>query len=127
MVGDRKTADAGGVTPAPAALQLDTLEPAAPRAVRLEGAGFVVHDRVTVIAAGRGRVHAIVRGARPYDVAVESAGEGGLAATCDCVTFRERPVVCRHLWAALVTIQNDELLADPIARNDTPPAPIAAR
>jgi uncharacterized Zn finger protein len=105
-------------------LHLETLDPPAPRCVRLEGAGFFVHGRVRVVAARRGRVRAVVRGARPYDVTFETDDAGRLEAACDCVAFREHPAVCRHLWAALIKVQNEGLLADPAPRDA--PRPIAA-
>jgi hypothetical protein len=96
-------------------LVLDGLEPRIPRPIQLEGAGFYVHRRVSIAARDRNRVHAVVRGGRPYDVTITLLDSGKALATCDCVPFQQAPAVCRHMWAALIKIQNDGLLTLPAA------------
>jgi hypothetical protein len=92
-------------------LTVESLEPPAPRAVRLEGAGFYLHGRVRVAAALPEAVHAIVRGSRPFDVLVAVGDDGRVVLACDCITFRDRPSVCRHIWATLIMIHNESMLA----------------
>jgi hypothetical protein len=102
------------------ALTIDSLDPPAPRAVRLEGAGFYLHGRVDVVIAEPRRVRAIIRGARPFDVTVTSGENGRHSVTCDCAAFREQQAICRHVWAALIKIQNESLLAPPTAAAAVP-------
>ena len=101
---------AGGAT-----LAIDSLEPAVSRKIRLQGAGFYLHGRVGLVAVGPRRIRAVVRSSRPYDVTVVSGESGAAAVACDCIAFREQPSVCRHIWAALIKIQNEGLLPAPVA------------
>jgi uncharacterized Zn finger protein len=94
-------------------IAIDSFEPPVPRAVKLEGTGFYLHGRVGVILAEAGRVRAVVRGARPFDVSIVVGAAGNAAVSCDCATFREQREICRHVWAALIKTQNDELLPAP--------------
>jgi hypothetical protein len=95
------------------AITIDGLEPRVPRAVQLEGAGLYLHRRVTALGVGPGRVHAVVRGGRPYDVTVSAAGPGKAAVCCDCAGFRQTAAPCRHVWAVLIKIQNEDLMRLP--------------
>jgi uncharacterized Zn finger protein len=92
---------------------LDDFEPRLPRQIQLEGAAFSLRRRVTIAAATGRSVHAVVRGARPYDVIVALSPEEKVHVACDCVPFLEDGLICRHIWAALVKIQNDGLLEPP--------------
>lgn len=91
-------------------LAIESLDPPVSRRVRLEGTGFYLHGRVQVVLAKPRRVRAIVRGARPFDVTVSADEAGKTSVLCDCAAFGERRV-CRHVWAALIKIQNEGLLA----------------
>jgi uncharacterized Zn finger protein len=93
-----------------APLAIESLDPPVSRRVRLEGTGFYLHGRVQVVLARPRRVRAVVRGARPFDVTVSADETGKTSVLCDCAAFDERRV-CRHVWAALIKIQNDGLLA----------------
>jgi hypothetical protein len=95
-----------------AGLRIDSFDPPVPRAVRLEGAGFYLHRRVSLVVVEQRRVRAIVRGARAFDVTV-TADEGGASVACDCQGFRAGQQVCRHVWATLIKIQNEGLLPAP--------------
>ena len=101
------------------ALILDSLEPCVPRALQLEGTAFQLHRRVQVVARTRDRVHAVIRGIRPYDVSVTVLETGRVAVACDCVTFAQEAAVCRHIWATLIEILNEDLLSLPAATSAT--------
>jgi hypothetical protein len=101
-------------------LVLDGFEPRVPRLVQLEGAGFYVHGRVSIAAHERDRVHAVVRGGRPYDVTIAVTDSGKVIADCDCVGFADGQAVCRHVWATLIKVQNEDLLRLPL-RSATAP------
>jgi hypothetical protein len=94
-------------------LVLDSFEPRVPRPIQLEGTGFFLHGRVRVVARERARVHAVVRAGRPHDVTIELTPAAKVAVACDCVGFQETLAVCRHLWAALITVQNEDMLRMP--------------
>jgi hypothetical protein len=102
--------EGNGLVASETSLGIESLEPSVPRAVRLEGTGFYLHRRVQVVLADCRRVRAIVRGARPFDVTISQDEDGNSSVTCDCAAFRERNVICRHVWATLIKIQNEELL-----------------
>jgi uncharacterized Zn finger protein len=105
----------GSLTHVDAPLAIESLDPPVPRRVRLEGTGFYLHGRVQVVLAKPRRVRAVVRGARPFDVTVSADEAGKTSVQCDCAAFDERRV-CRHVWAALIKIQNEGLMA-PSAAN----------
>src|SRR5262245_25852435 len=90
-------------------LTLDTLEPRIARPVAMEGAARAVRGRVVIEAAGPGWVHALVRAGRPFDVWLRTTPGGFASVSCDCVGFQEEPAVCRHVWAALIVVQNEDL------------------
>src|SRR5262245_24546052 len=92
---------------------MDGFEPPVPRAIQLEGAGFYIRGRVMIAARDRESIHAVVRGSRPYDVAIGVGECGRVTVSCDCIPFREGSSVCRHVWAALIKVQNEDLLQHP--------------
>jgi hypothetical protein len=103
-----------------AALRIDSFDPPVCRAVRLEGAGFYVHGRVSLVLVEERRVRAVVRGARAFDVTVTADEAGGASVACDCQGFRAGQQVCRHVWATLIEIQNEGLLPAPTATAAVP-------
>ena len=99
---------------------LDSLEPRVPRPVQLEAAGFHIRRRVAVVSRESDRLHAVVRAGRPHDVTVTIAPSGKIGVGCDCVPFLAEPFVCRHVYATLIKVVNEDLLRQPPATAAAP-------
>jgi superfamily II DNA or RNA helicase len=86
------------------------LEPYVTSAIRAKGYSYFVTGTVTIVSATSEAVRAVVRGSRPYDVAVFRE-EDGYTAECDCPYYADRADICKHIWAVILAADAEGLLA----------------
>src|SRR6187397_2709153 len=81
-----------------------------PDADRGRGSAYQRAGRVRLGAITAEGLEARVLGTASYAVAIDwqEAGAGWLRAHCDCPRFAEA-AVCKHVWAAIVAIDDAEL------------------
>ena len=60
----------------------------------------------------------MVKGSEPYEVLLKLSGSK-LAISCTCPYFLDQGQTCKHLWAAILTADEQGYLADATAANGT--------
>ena len=105
------------------------LAPRVPGGSRVKGRAYHLDGAVSRLEGTAWAVDAIVRGSRPYIVAIQRDGRGAFTASCDCPYFDDRFVICKHIWAALLEGERrgyllgdgdlpEDATIDPIDRGD---------
>ena len=77
-----------------------------PPAVRSKGSVYFANGAVVHADRAPGRVDAIVRGTRPYRVALRREGDA-IVASCECQYFADRGAICKHIWATLLDVERE--------------------
>jgi len=72
-----------------------------PPAVRAKGTAYFTGGAVVHAERTPARIDAIVRGTRPYRVALRREG-ATIAASCECQYFADRGAICKHIWATVL-------------------------
>jgi superfamily II DNA or RNA helicase len=88
-----------------------------PARVRKRGVEYFRRGAVTVLSSGPEEAEATVSGSEPYHVRLIREAKK-LRASCSCPYFTDRQEVCKHVWAALLAV--DELGALRGAADDLP-------
>jgi SNF2-related domain/Helicase conserved C-terminal domain/Bacterial SNF2 helicase associated/SWIM zinc finger len=107
-------------------------------ASRKRGDEYFCFKRVEVRAGSSTELSAVVKGSEPYEVLLKVSGNK-LAVSCTCPHFLDHGYACKHLWAAILTADEQNYLADAVSatgithkpgqiagdqRADLPPAPV---
>ena len=81
-----------------------------PAPVRARGEAYAADGRVEIDEADERGVQATVHGTAAYRVQVGVAEDGAFHAACDCPYADEHGPTCKHVWAALLAADGEELL-----------------
>jgi len=81
---------------------------------RKRGDEYFCFKRVKVRAGSSAELSAVVTGSEPYEVLLKFSGSK-LAVSCTCPHFLDHGHACKHLWAAILTADEQNYLADAIA------------
>jgi SNF2-related domain/Helicase conserved C-terminal domain/SWIM zinc finger len=105
---------------------------------RERGEEYFQRKRVKVRAGSSTELSAVVKGSEPYEILLKFSGNK-LAASCTCPHFLDHGQACKHLWAAILTADEQNYLADAVSAkgithnpgqrageqsSDLPPAPV---
>ncbi len=93
-----------------------------PPAVRARGEAYAADGRVEIEDAVESGVVATVHGSAPYHVEI-AAGGGTFGAGCTCPYADEHSGTCKHVWAALLEADAEELIPWDAPEYDAPRAP----
>jgi superfamily II DNA or RNA helicase len=80
-----------------------------PPSIRAKGAAYYESGAVVHADGSADRVDAIVRGTRPYRVAIRKKADV-LTAACECRYFLDRGSICKHVWAVLLDAEQSGFL-----------------
>jgi hypothetical protein len=83
---------------------------------RHRGEEYFALERVKVRGGSPAELSAEVRGSDSYQVLLKFA-EGKLAISCDCPYFRDQGQACKHLWAAILTADEEGYVTEAVAAN----------
>jgi len=82
----------------------ERLTPSVPQPLRQLGDEYWRRGAVEVVALDDDRVEAIVEGTTDYEVGLYWNGDRGVVeGVCTCPYFLDRSLVCKHIWALVVT------------------------
>ncbi len=91
-----------------------------PGGSRAKGRLYFLEGAVTRIEGTAWSADATVRGSHDYHVTIRRDGEA-FSASCECPYFIDRLTICKHIWAALLAAERNQLLlgdgtmpADPV-------------
>ena len=105
---------------------------------RRRGDEYFRLKRVKVRAGSSTELSAVVKGSERYEVLLKFSGSN-LAVSCTCPHFLDQGQACKHLWAAILTADEQNYLADASSAkgithgpsqitddqgSDLPPAPV---
>jgi len=82
--------------------------------IRERGFQYFRQRRVRIQRASSSELNAEVRGSEIYDVVLRWT-ESRLAVLCDCAFFIEEDQPCKHIWAAILAADANNLLSDAAA------------
>jgi SNF2-related domain/Helicase conserved C-terminal domain/Bacterial SNF2 helicase associated/SWIM zinc finger len=78
---------------------------------RSRGDEYFRLKRVKVRVGSSTELSAVVKGSEPYEVLLKLS-ETRLVTSCTCPHFMEHGYACKHLWAAILTADEESYLAD---------------
>jgi hypothetical protein len=81
---------------------------------RKRGEEYFQLKRVKVRVGSSTELSAVVKGSEPYEVLLKFSGSK-LAVSCTCPHFLDQGQACKHLWAAILTADEQNYLADAIS------------
>jgi superfamily II DNA or RNA helicase len=80
-----------------------------PGGSRAKGRDYYLRGAVARISGGPWSADAVVQGSRSYAVSIRREGDAFTAA-CDCPYFVDRMAICKHIWAAMLAAEQQQLL-----------------
>jgi hypothetical protein len=81
---------------------------------RKRGEEYFQLKRVKVRVGSATELSAVVKGSEPYEVLLKFSGSK-LAVSCTCPHFLDQGQACKHLWASILTADEQNYLADAIS------------
>src|SRR5687768_7255552 len=80
-----------------------------PAATRAKGESYHASGAVVHVDGDAWKADALVRGTRPYRVKLRRAATT-ITASCECPFHADRGNICKHIWAALIEVEDSGLL-----------------
>jgi superfamily II DNA or RNA helicase len=80
-----------------------------PAATRAKGEAYHARGAVVHVDGNAWTADALVRGTRPYRVKLRLA-DTTVTASCECPFYADRGIICKHIWAALIEVEDSGLL-----------------
>ena len=81
-----------------------------PHLTRVRGADYFRRGAVRSVSQTARGIAALVRGGADYTVRI-SHESGGFISSCECPYFADRLVVCKHIWAVVLSPEAERALA----------------
>src|SRR5918993_5899576 len=80
-----------------------------PGATRAKGEAYHARGAVVHVDGDAWKADALVRGTRPYRVKLR-LDDTTVTASCECPFYADRGNICKHIWAALIDVEQHGLL-----------------
>src|SRR5688572_24626933 len=81
-----------------------------PAATRAKGEAYHARGAVVHVDGDAWKADALVRGTRPYRVKLR-LDNTTVTASCECPFYADRGIICKHIWAALIDVEERGLLS----------------
>lgn len=89
--------------------------------IRFRGEAYVEEERVAVVKVTADDMTAVVRDHKAEHETTISRHDGDLKMFCSCSADAPKPKMCKHLWAAVLTVDKEGLLSAPPSMGKIPP------
>ncbi len=96
------------------------LEPKFRGDIRFRGAAYIKAERVTITHVTTERVSAVVNDGVGYETLLDR-GDGELQMYCTCQNGEKSKRHCKHLWATLLAVDAEGLIAGTVTPGNIPP------